>query len=156
MLAWIASRFPRFRPLSFRVIPFSLTRCPATGSLTSWMPPTGGLLYIQRPRSLQCANSVVEQQPAWKTTFDVEAWCEDWYSRELGDYKYSEPIVVSTAVPEERRVVLENRIKTFGDHPSGRGKFTRTMFARDLRRTVAGDTYRHPRWGRRLPGPSSL
>jgi hypothetical protein len=29
------------------------------------------------------------------------------------------------------------KVGAFGEHASGLGKFTRTMFARDLRRTVA-------------------
>jgi len=37
---------------------------------------------------------------------------------------------------EKRKAVIENRIRTFGEHPAGLGKFTRTMFARDFRRTV--------------------
>jgi hypothetical protein len=39
-------------------------------------------------------------------------------------------------VEPERRKLIEAKVKTFGDHPSGLGKFTRTMFARDLRRTI--------------------
>jgi hypothetical protein len=39
-------------------------------------------------------------------------------------------------VDDERKAVIENRIRTFGEHPSGLGKFTRTMFARDFRRVV--------------------
>ena len=34
------------------------------------------------------------------------------------------------------RRLIENRIESFGDNPSGLGKFTRTMFARDLRLDV--------------------
>jgi hypothetical protein len=32
--------------------------------------------------------------------------------------------------------VIANRLRTFGEHPSGLGKFTRTMFARELRRSL--------------------
>jgi hypothetical protein len=39
-------------------------------------------------------------------------------------------------VEPEKKALIENRIATFGEHPAGLGKFTRTMFARDLRRTL--------------------
>lgn len=31
---------------------------------------------------------------------------------------------------------IQSRVVTFGEHPAGLGKFTRTMFANDLRRTL--------------------
>jgi hypothetical protein len=37
--------------------------------------------------------------------------------------------------PLGARVIL-NRIETFGEHAAGLGKFTRTMFAKDLRRKL--------------------
>lgn len=39
-------------------------------------------------------------------------------------------------VENEKKEMIENKVMTFGDHPSGLGKITRTMFARDLRRNV--------------------
>jgi hypothetical protein len=36
----------------------------------------------------------------------------------------------------EIRAALEHRLATFGEHPATLGKFTRTMFAKDLRRTL--------------------
>jgi hypothetical protein len=41
-----------------------------------------------------------------------------------------------TTVEPERKELIESRIRTFGEHPAGLGKFTRTMFAKDLRRTL--------------------
>jgi hypothetical protein len=37
----------------------------------------------------------------------------------------------------ERKAQLLVRVRTFGEHAQGLGKFTRTMFARDLRRELA-------------------
>jgi len=37
---------------------------------------------------------------------------------------------------QEVRAVLEHRLATFGEHPATLGKFTRTMFAKDLRRRL--------------------
>ena len=36
----------------------------------------------------------------------------------------------------DRRALIETKLATFGEHPSGLGKFTRSMFARDLRRVL--------------------
>lgn len=74
--------------------------------------------------------------PDWSTHVDVEAWSRDGYARRLAEHRYAEPRTFATAIPAERKAVLENRVATFGEHPAGLGKFTRTMFARDLRRTV--------------------
>jgi hypothetical protein len=39
-------------------------------------------------------------------------------------------------VDPRKRSVIETRVTTFGEHAAGLGKFTRTMFARDLRRDI--------------------
>ncbi|MEK7830775.1 MAG: hypothetical protein AAB401_06805, partial [Acidobacteriota bacterium] len=46
------------------------------------------------------------------------------------------PITFATKVEADKRALIENRLATFGEHPSGLGKFTRTLFAQDLRRTM--------------------
>jgi hypothetical protein len=74
--------------------------------------------------------------PTWETQHDVEAWRNDGYARELDTYRLGEPRTFDTTVPEDRRTAIERRIGTFGDHPAGLGKFTRTMFANDLRRSL--------------------
>jgi hypothetical protein len=74
--------------------------------------------------------------PEWTTRYDIEAWARHQYDKPLAAYQYAEPRVFFTDVEAERKALLENRLLTFGEHPSGLGKFTRTMFARDLRRTV--------------------
>jgi radical SAM superfamily enzyme YgiQ (UPF0313 family) len=73
---------------------------------------------------------------SWTTAFDVEAWRTEGYARDLGDFALPAVTVFATAVEPERRAVIESRIATFGEHPTGLGKFTRTMFATDLRRVV--------------------
>jgi hypothetical protein len=45
-----------------------------------------------------------------------------------------------TTVEPSRRALIETKVATFGEHPSGLGKFTRTMFAQDLRRTLLRST----------------
>ncbi len=74
----------------------------------------------------------------WTSVFDVESWRRDGYARPLESYTFAAPRTFRAAVDPERRAVLENRLATFGEHPSGLGKFTRTMFATDLRRTLGG------------------
>ncbi|MBS1788252.1 MAG: hypothetical protein JST85_11040 [Acidobacteria bacterium] len=39
-------------------------------------------------------------------------------------------------VEADKCAFIESRVATFGEHPSGLGKFTRTMFAQDLRHAV--------------------
>jgi radical SAM superfamily enzyme YgiQ (UPF0313 family) len=80
----------------------------------------------------------VRARPTWTTTLDVEAWSRDGYKRSIDAYALDNPRTVVMAVPSDHRAVLENRVETFGEHPAGLGKFTRTMFARDLRREAVG------------------
>ncbi|MFQ5688692.1 MAG: B12-binding domain-containing radical SAM protein [Gemmatimonadota bacterium] len=89
----------------------------------------------------------LEESPSWTTRFDVEAWSAAGYADDLEAHVLEEPITYIARVTEEHRVAIERRIRTFGDHPAGLGKFTRTMFARDLRRSV---TPAHAELARRL------
>lgn len=74
---------------------------------------------------------------AWKTEFDVETWIGERYSKPLDAYRFdSLRTFVAEAAPD-KRALIETKLATFGEHPSGLGKFTRTMFARDLRRSFA-------------------
>ena len=75
-------------------------------------------------------------QPDWHTLYDVERWRDDGYERSLDEYRFEGEQLFMTEIEPERRALIESRIETFGDHPSGLGKFTRTMFARDLRRRI--------------------
>lgn len=74
--------------------------------------------------------------PRWSSGFDVEAWRDEGYTKDLEAYRYDESRCFDTQVEADRRKMLETRLSMFGEHPSGLGKFTRTMFARDLRRTL--------------------
>lgn len=74
--------------------------------------------------------------PQWTTSFDVEAWREDGYAKSPEEYEYERPRAFATTVAPDKRAMIESRVATFGEHPSGLGKFTRTMFAQDLRRSI--------------------
>lgn len=76
------------------------------------------------------------EEVCWATSFDVEAWIHDGYRRPLKEYRFSKPRTFEASVKPEIKGMLETKIRTFGEHPSGLGKFTRTLFARDLRRTL--------------------
>lgn len=89
----------------------------------------GVMLHAPFSKSLLAA-------PAWSSAYDIEAWSTEKYSKPLSDYHFGEVRKFQTVVDEKRRAVIENRIRTFGEHPAGLGKFTRTLFARDFRRTV--------------------
>jgi hypothetical protein len=76
----------------------------------------------------------------WTTSFDVDAWRREQYKRPLHEYRYREIRSFPAVLASERKILLQTRLATFGEHPSGLGKFTRSMFARDLRRSVATDS----------------
>ena len=78
----------------------------------------------------------LEKMPAWSTSFDVNQWRDEGYSRPLASYRLPTATLYMTAVEPDTREKIISRISTFGEHPAGLGKFTRTMFARDLRRSV--------------------
>ncbi len=78
----------------------------------------------------------LEANPEWTTSYDVEAWHRDGYAHHLEKYALGRPTGFATNVSPDKCALIEGRIATFGEHPSGLGKFTRTMFAQDLRRTV--------------------
>jgi hypothetical protein len=89
----------------------------------------GVLLHVPFARTL-------EETPHWTAWFDVEAWRGDGYQKALADYLFAYPRTLTTAVDPARKALLEQRLATFGEHPAGLGKFTRTLFAQDLRRSV--------------------
>lgn len=74
--------------------------------------------------------------PTWTSRFDVEAWTADKFERPLSSYAFPQPRTFHTHVEPKRKAQLEQRLATYGEHPSGLGKFTRTIFARDLRRSL--------------------
>jgi radical SAM superfamily enzyme YgiQ (UPF0313 family) len=81
-------------------------------------------------------RETLSQMPEWDTIYDVEAWRSEHYRLPLERYRASERLRFATRVPPETHAKIMTRIETFGEHPSGLGKFTRTMFARDLRRSL--------------------
>ena len=62
---------------------------------------------------------------------------QDRFARPLSDYALPEPTAMRAQVGPDRRTLIETKLETFGEHPSGLGKFTRSMFARDLRRQLS-------------------
>ena len=74
--------------------------------------------------------------PLWQTQYDVERWRQDGYTNPLGGYRFPQMQSVQTFVEPDNQAKITTRVATFGEHPSGLGKFTRTMFAQDLRRTL--------------------
>jgi hypothetical protein len=78
--------------------------------------------------------------PEWTARYDVEMWAHNHYDKDLEYYRLPEPVTFSTTVQSDLLALVQNRIRTFGEHPSGLGKFTRTIFARDLRRKVVKET----------------
>jgi hypothetical protein len=81
-------------------------------------------------------RETLERAPHWTSTYEIEQWSAEHYSKPLASYRLGAATTFGTRVDTERKAVIENRIRTFGEHPAGLGKFTRTMFARDFRRTV--------------------
>jgi radical SAM superfamily enzyme YgiQ (UPF0313 family) len=75
-------------------------------------------------------------QPELVTSYDVELWSGEDYVKDLAAYRFQTPQRRATSVAPEQRALIESRIATFGESPAGLGKFTRTMFARDLRRSI--------------------
>ena len=75
------------------------------------------------------------EQVRWTSTLDVEAWTEDGFERPLEEYRFEAERSFDAIVEADRRSLIQTKVDTFGEHPSGLGKFTRTMFARDLRRS---------------------
>jgi radical SAM superfamily enzyme YgiQ (UPF0313 family) len=78
----------------------------------------------------------LSEQPEWITSYDVELWSVEGYVKDLADYRFPTPQRLATSVASEQRALIESRIATFGESPSALGKFTRTIFARDLRRSL--------------------
>lgn len=78
----------------------------------------------------------LDRNPGWQTCYDVEAWRDADFARPLSEFRMPEPVVIGTYVSPRIREVLSSRIAEFGEHPSGLGRFTRTMFATDFRRQL--------------------
>ena len=68
------------------------------------------------------------------TRYDIRAWAADRFQQPLARYVFGAPRMARAEISPETRALIETKLATFGEHPSGLGKFTRSMFARDLRR----------------------
>ncbi|MEZ5897599.1 MAG: cobalamin-dependent protein [Parvularculaceae bacterium] len=82
----------------------------------------------------------LDENPDWSTRFDVEAWRRSNFAAPLSEFKFPGLKSYSTRVDQKTKAVILSRISTFGEHPQGLGRFTRTMFANDLRRRI-GDAH---------------
>jgi hypothetical protein len=78
----------------------------------------------------------LRRSPKWTTRYDVERWRAEGYSMPLSAYRLKKTRDFPTTVLEDTRAKITTRLSTFGEHPAGLGKFTRTMFATDLRRLI--------------------
>lgn len=77
---------------------------------------------------------------SWTTAFDVRGWARDGYAQRLAAYALPSSTVFTGAAPDDVRDEVIAKVDTFGEHPAGLGKFTRTMFARSLRRVLDDGT----------------
>lgn len=91
--------------------------------------------YLRKVMLHSPFSESLETKTAWDTIYDVQAWSEGNYSKPLSEYRTTST-TLSAEVETDRKEMIKKKIETFGDHPSGLGKITRTMFARDMRRTI--------------------
>ena len=82
----------------------------------------------------------MDRPVTWTTRYDVERWAADGYERDLAGYALAAPETSAVTVDPQNRALIESKLATFGEHPAGLGKFTRTIFARQLRRMLAPRT----------------
>lgn len=85
-------------------------------------------------------RETVNARVVWEARHDVRAWADDGYSRGLDTWRLPAATRFVGTTPADVRDELLAKVDTFGEHPSGLGKFTRTMFARRLRRVFAAET----------------
>ncbi len=78
----------------------------------------------------------LSQTPVWETEYDVVGWREGGCPDDLARYRLKTRRRLDTAIDPDVKATLLSRIETFGEHPAGLGRFTRTMFATDFRRIL--------------------
>ena len=81
-------------------------------------------------------KETMQRTPSFTAAYDVEAWRDSDFARPLTSFRQPAPATWRTAMDLEKRAMIEKRIADYGEHASGLGKMTRTMFAKDLRRIV--------------------
>ncbi|WP_171102159.1 radical SAM protein [Ruegeria sp. HKCCD7255] len=91
--------------------------------------------YRSTMLSVPFAESL-EDTPIWSTWYDIEAWQNSDFDTPLDAFRFDQEMGFDTQVDPRIKSVLLSRLETFGEHPTGLGRFTRTMFARDFRRMV--------------------
>jgi radical SAM superfamily enzyme YgiQ (UPF0313 family) len=65
--------------------------------------------------------------------YDIEAWRTDCEAKPLSAFRTAFPVSWSASINPKIRAMFEDRLAMFGERPATMGKFTRTMFAKDLR-----------------------
>ena len=78
----------------------------------------------------------LNSEPVWRVAYDVEAWRGEDFAKPLSSFALDTPAIFSGQIDARVKSLIESRLETFGEHPQGMGRFTRTMFAKDLRRIV--------------------
>lgn len=97
----------------------------------------GAVFDYLRAVALHVPFAETTADPAiWESRYDVEAWARDQYAAPLDEYRFDTRRALRAEASESTRALILAKVGTFGEHPAGLGKFTRTMFARDLRRTL--------------------
>jgi hypothetical protein len=77
----------------------------------------------------------LQRSVQWASHYDIDAWVGEHFSRPLSHYALESERTLTATVAADVRALIEMKVATFGEHPAGLGKFTRSMFARDLRRS---------------------
>jgi radical SAM superfamily enzyme YgiQ (UPF0313 family) len=81
-------------------------------------------------------GETMQRTDTFSAVYDVEAWHTSRHGRPLSAFRTLTPVAWQTSMDPEVRAVLEHRLATFGEQAGTLGKFTRTMFAKDLRRRL--------------------
>jgi hypothetical protein len=92
--------------------------------------------YLQTVLLRAPFRETMAQTEALTSRYDVEAWRSSHDARPLSAFKAAEPIVWQTSMDPEWRAIFEQRLAMFGESPATMGKFTRTVFANQLRKTL--------------------
>lgn len=114
-----------------------LSLCPtdATGEETREMASCV-IDYYRRVMLHAPFNTTLDAAPEWSSSYDIEAWRANDFKTPLREYRLDEPMWKRAHVEDRVKSLIRSRLETFGEHPQGMGRFTRTMFAKDLRRKI--------------------
>lgn len=78
----------------------------------------------------------LDSKPTWRSTYAIEQWREEGYSKPLQTYALEHEETFSTEVDPALRDVILSRIGLFGETPMGLGRQLRTWYANKLRRRI--------------------